>query len=343
MRKERKPYITAKTKGDKTRWYFRLTWAEAGKRRERFIALPDDPDSAEFDRAYWSIRSGQSDQVKAPARQTWRQLVTAYRGSAKFKKLAPRTQKSYTDTIEWILETNADKSVTTLSRQKLRELHMKYASTPRKADMLVQIVSILTNFARKQMDWTIDNPAEGLDLYGKQREYEPWPDWMVKALNDAPLVVRSAAELILGTGQRPAAAIAMRRDQFNGEWMTVTDEKGDETYEIFCPVVLRRYLDTLPVGGAHILARNLTQPMRYDSVEKQFRAWRESLGESAKPYSMHGLRKLAIVRLAEAECTDAQIQAITNQSPQTVAYYRKRASRKKLSRSAWSGPGTQER
>nr|WP_225612489.1 tyrosine-type recombinase/integrase [Paracoccus sp. PAR01] len=166
---------------------------------------------------------------------------------------------------------------------------------------------------------------------------------MVKALNDAPLVVRSAAELILGTGQRPAAAIAMRRDQFNGEWMTVTDEKGDETYEIFCPVVLRRYLDTLPVGGAHVLARNLTQPMRYDSVEKQFRAWRESLGDRAKPYSMHGLRKLAIVRLAEAECTDAQIQAITNQSPQTVAYYRKRASRKKLSRSAWSGPGAQER
>ena len=67
-----------------------------------------------------------------------------------------------------------------------------------------------------------------------------------------------------------------------------------------------------------ILARNLTQPMRYDSVENQFRAWRESLG-------------------------DAQIQAITNQSPQTVAYYRKRASRKKLSRSAWGGPGTQER
>jgi hypothetical protein len=38
--------------------------------------------------------------------------------------------------------------------------------------------------------------------------------------------------------------------------------------------------------------------------------------------------------LAEAGCTDAQIQAISNQSPQKVAQYRKRASRKKLSRAA---------
>ncbi|MTH79390.1 tyrosine-type recombinase/integrase [Paracoccus aestuariivivens] len=311
-----------------------MTWTVDGKRRERFIPLPDDPDSSEFDRAYWAIRSGQSEAVKAPARQTWQELVTAYRGSARFAKLAPRTKKSYNDTIEWILQANAAKSVTTLTRQKLRELHVKYAGTPRKADLLVQIVSILCNFARKQMDWKIDNPAEGLDLYGKQREYEPWPDWMVKALDDAPQVVRSAAELILGTGQRPAAAIAMRRDQFQGEWMTVTDEKGDETYEIYCPAMLRRYLNELPIGGTHIIPRNLTQPMRYDSVEKQFRAWRESLGDRAAPFSMHGLRKLAIVRLAEAECTDAQIQAITNQSAQTVAYYRKRASRKKLSRSA---------
>ena len=58
------------------------------------------------------------------------------------------------------------------------------------------------------------------------------------------------------------------------------------------------------------------------------------MGEKAEPYSLHGLRKLAIVRLAEAGCTDAQIQAISNQSPQKVAQYRKRASRKKLSRAA---------
>ncbi|QRZ14686.1 tyrosine-type recombinase/integrase [Paracoccus methylovorus] len=334
MRKERKPYVTCKTAGGKDRWYYRLTWTEDGKQKDRYIPLSGEPGSIEFDRSYWAIRSGESPAVKPQEKETWRELVTAYRSSAKFKKLAPRTRKSYNDTIEWILAANASKPVIRLTKQKLREMHVKYADTPRKADMLVQIVSILTNFARKTLDWTIPNPAEGLDLYGKQREYEPWPDWLVSKLVDAPLTVRSAAELILGTGQRPAAAIAMRRDQFRGIWMTVTDEKGDESYDIYCPVPLRDYLAALPIEGQHIIPRNLTQPLKYDAVEKAFRSWRADLGGRAKPYSLHGLRKLAIVRLAEAGCTDAEIQAITNQSPQTVAYYRKRANRKKLSRNA---------
>jgi len=55
---------------------------------------------------------------------------------------------------------------------------------------------------------------------------------------------------------------------------------------------------------------------------------------SARPFVLHGLRKLAIVRLVEAGCSDAQIQAITGQSAEMVAYYRKLASRKVLSHEA---------
>ena len=83
-----------------------------------------------------------------------------------------------------------------------------------------------------------------------------------------------------------------------------------------------------------MLAKNLTEPLGYDAVEKVFRAWRKDLGVKAKKYTLHGLRKLAITRLAEAGCSDAEIQAVTNQSAEMVAYYRKMADRKKLSRAA---------
>ena len=46
------------------------------------------------------------------------------------------------------------------------------------------------------------------------------------------------------------------------------------------------------------------------------------------------LRKLAIVQLAEVGCSDAEIQAVTNQSAAMVAYYRKKASRFTLSKNA---------
>lgn len=83
-------------------------------------------------------------------------------------------------------------------------------------------------------------------------------------------------------------------------------------------------------------AKSPTQPPGYHAVEEAFRAWRKDLDPNAKPYVLHGLRKLAIVRLAEAGCSDAEIQSVTNQSAEMVAYYRKRADRRRLSKAAYT-------
>lgn len=170
--------------------------------------------------------------VPVPAPKRW-EVVRGLRAPALCHlrmrlKLAASTRKPYDRIIEEILEKNADKDVKAMTRQTVRAIHRKYEATPRKADWYVQVISLLLNFAKNDLDWKVDNVAAGIELYGKQREYEPWPDWMVAKLTDAPVTVRSAAELILGTGQRPKAAISMRRDDFRGEWMEVLDEKGGE-------------------------------------------------------------------------------------------------------------------
>ena len=103
---------------------------------------------------------------------------------------------------------------------------------------------------------------------------------------------------------------------------------------VYCPDRLRLFVASIKKTGAYLLPKNLTQALGYSAVEKHFSAWRATLGEAAKPFSMHGLRKLAIVQLAEAGCSDAEIQAVTNQSPAMVAFYRQKANRKKLSKSA---------
>ena len=86
---------------------------------------------------------------------------------------------------------------------------------------------------------------------------------------------------MLGTGQRPSAAVAMRHDQFQGEWMTVTDEKGNETLDVYCPLPLRKFIETLPVEGEHLQPKSPTEPLTYHAVEKTFSAWRTSLGPTA--------------------------------------------------------------
>jgi integrase len=156
----------------------------------------------------------------------------------------------------------------------------------------------------------------------------------VDRLQDAPQDVRTMAELMLGTGQLPGAAVAMEWADFDGEWMTVTDQKADTRREVYCPPRLRGYLATVPRKGKHVLAKNLTTPLGYSALENQFRRWRDTFDGAADAYSLHGLRKLAVVQLAEAGCSDAEIQAVTGQSPDMVAFYRKDASARALSRKA---------
>lgn len=334
MKRSLKPYVQIKKVSGQMRPYYRMTWMQDGKRREKFIRLPDDMDSAEFDRAYWAIRSGTSAAVKKPERETWADLIRAYRTHPKFTRLAAGTKRSYDRILNEIAEKNGSKAVRCLTRAQVRAIHAKYVDTPRRADWMVQIISLLLNFARKTLDWKVENVAEGIELYGKQREFEPWPDWMIDKLDTAPTNVRIAAELILGTGQRPNAAIGMRHDDFRGEWMDVLDEKTNTRIEVYSPPSLRAFLALQQCRGTFILAKNFTEPLGYSAIEKAFRTWRTSLGDKAKPFTLHGLRKLAIVRLAEAGCTDAQIQSITNQTPEMIAYYRSKANRKRLSRAA---------
>lgn len=316
--------------------YYRVSLTENGTRKQRTIKLNWQGDSERLDWLYWQCRSGKHEKQTAPAKFTWRQLITAWREDPRVQgRLADGTKRSYARTMEAILEKNGNKDVRRTTRQAIRTAHSKMSDTPRKADKYLQTVSLLWNYGAEKLDWPLGaNPAKGIEHFGKQSEYEPWPEWMVDKLKDAPEHVRTAAELILGTGQRPNAAIHMKFAHFDGEWMSVLDEKNDERIEVFCPPTLREFISRAPRHGAYVLAKNLTEPRGYWSVSAAFRTWRDGLGPEAKKYVLHGLRKLSIIRLAEAGCSDAEIQAVTNQSAEMVAYYRSRASRKALSRAA---------
>lgn len=315
----------------------RVTWTEGGKRRERVITLDWKGDPEELDRLYWACERGRHPKQKPPAPATsWNALIGAWRADPKIQKdLRASTKASYRRHMEILLEKNGEKDVRDTTRQHVRAIHQKLADTPRKADHMVQVISLLWNYAKNELDWNIgDNPAARISLYGPQREFLPWPEWMIDLLSSAPLDVQITAELILGTGQRPNAAISMRRSDFDGEWMWVLDEKGGQRFAIYCPERLRRFVAGLPKRGLHLLAKNLTETKGYDAVEKQFSKWRATLGERAAPFSLHGLRKLAIIELAEAGCSDAQIQSVTGQSARMVAFYRAKADKRTLSKQA---------
>lgn len=187
-------------------------------------------------------------------------MVKAWRADPRVqKKRAASTLKSYRREMDALLEKNADKDVRNTTCAGVRALHDTLSASPRKADWRLQMVRLLWNYAQTKLDWPLGpNPAADIEIFGRQKEFEPWPGWMVAKLDSAPDRVRTMADLILGTRQRPNAAILMEHDHFSGEWMSVLDEKGGERIEVFCPSSLRTYLDGRPRTGRYILAKNLT-------------------------------------------------------------------------------------
>lgn len=334
-----KPRITKKNlvwiwKSNKWVPRFRTYYSEGGKQRTRDITIDWQCDPQKLDRVYWEIRAGRHEAQAQPARHTWRECIVAWRSDRSVQdNLATSTKASYRRVMGVLVEKNGTKDMRKTTRPGLKAALAKLSDTPRKASRYAQTISLLWNYAARELDWPLGpNPAAGLGKHTPAKPYEPWPAWMLKALESASENVQIAAALIRYTGQRPSAAIAMRRDQIDGEWMVVRDEKGGQELDVYCPAPLRAFLAERPVRGAHLVAKNLREPVGYDGVEKAFRAWRGTLGDRAKPYSLHGLRKLAIIELAEAGATDAEIQAVTGQSAQMVAYYRSKASRRRLSR-----------
>ncbi|WP_237062513.1 tyrosine-type recombinase/integrase [Loktanella sp. M215] len=336
MKKESKPNTVTKHRNGRAYHYYRQAVMEDGQRKERYIPINAEPGTHEYDRIYWAIRSGKHAAPKP--KRNWAALIQSYKASRRFRQLADGTKRKYLPVLDEFGIKNGHKDVTATRRGHIVAIHEKYADTPRKADWYVQISSILFRHAI-ELEWMTTNPAAGIELFGAQREFQPWPAWFqAEYLARAEGHALAAFYVGAGTVQRPGDVAKMEWSHFDGEYMSVAQDKTDARLTIYCPKLLRDYLETLPKRGKFISAKNLTQGISYDGIEKVFRALRAKIIEEkpeAKIYTLHGLRYLAAVELAEAGCTDSEIQAVTgHKSLEMVAKYRSAARQKKLSKTA---------
>ncbi|MEY8117621.1 tyrosine recombinase XerC [Falsihalocynthiibacter sp. BN13B15] len=324
VKKTTKPHLHKITRKGREYWYFR--------RSGKYIRLPDDPDSREFDTAYWEIRSGKTSITKT----TFDALVTSYYQTPRFKSLKPNTRTEYRRTLELIREKNGKRDFTKMRRRDVIAARDAYADTWRKANAMVEQLSILANHAI-ELEWIIANPASGVSKL-KGGEYHPWPEDKLEAFEryckreslDTELL---AFHLCTGTGQRIGDVVKMEWSHFDGEYMEVLQEKTNSRVWVFCPARLRAHLANAPRAGKHILAKNLTTPISKRHVQKLVLEVREAIG--AKEFVIHGWRYNAARELADAGCSDSEIQAVTGHKTLTmVQKYRAQANQKKLSKTA---------
>lgn len=293
------------------------------------IRLKAPMDTEEFTREYWAARNGNH---RKPTKTTWGALITSYYASPQFKRLAKGTQANYRRHCTAIAEKNEFKDMRTFRRKHAIAARDALQETWSKANERVAVLSALCAHA-VDLEWIDRNPVENIKKL-KGGEYAPWPDVKLRAFERvAEGTARTVYELAIGTGQRIGDCCAMRWDDFDGDFMRVVQEKTGADLWIACPSRLKAYLAGLPRQGDYILAKNLRQHIGKRQVQGAVEAVREAIG--AKAFVPHGWRYNATQELAEAGCSDAEIQAVTgHKSLEMVKKYRQHADQRKRSRQA---------
>ena len=326
--------------------------------------------SPEFLAAYQAIhaRAIKADQGRPEViERSLGDLIQRYRRSTNWTELKPSSRQDYEKALG-PLEKMSHLAVKGIQRHHVKQILELYARkeithadgrkevvrTPRRANKLVTVLSILIGFAI-ELGWRRegDNPALGAKKL-KVGRWRAWKDAEVERfLAEAPAHLRLACLLAVCTGQRGGDQVAMTWRAYDGTAIEVVQEKTgeeDEDAEIWIPVhpALKVELDTVNRTALHIITRGDGTVWR-SALEFQTEVSHElrRMG-MAKAVVWHGLRKTAARWLAEAGCAEREIMSITgHKSPSMVNRYTEQADQRRRANSAmdkmtvrWNGAAT---
>ena len=260
-------------------------------------------------------------------------IISRYRASPEFKRLAPLTRESYRGSLDLLDRTFANDPIADIDVAWLYEVRDAMADTPRAADKMLTMLSILLNYAIAR-GFRQDNPARHVKKLRGGKSFEPWTEAAIERFRaDANPRMVWAMELALFTGQRRSDVLAMRWNHIEDGLIEVAQQKTGERLLIPVHPQLADVLAGIPRKGLVIVHREDGRPYSGTGFASIFHREKKRLGLAALQF--HGLRHTAGQRLAEAGCSDREIMAILgHRTASMVTRYTRRADQKRLAKAA---------
>ena len=324
--------IGRRQKGGHVLWYWQPS---AALRREGWLPrrlaertndLVDAIAEAErFNRELDDWRAGRRPEVIPHGSLPW--LVRLYRDSPKWKRLRPRTQRSYNEAIKRLEEWSraaGHPAIESYNRRAVKAYQRTLSErSTHKAKKVLTVLGILFKFAVNE-GLLKENTATKLDLEGGNRRERVWSHEEVEAFcatahaRGRPSIAL-AVLLALNLGQREGDILALTWAQIQGDAIRIRQAKTRAVIEVPIIAELAAELDRTSRRAPAIVVSGTTgRPYGEHNFRHRFAEIREAAGLPDDLLFMD-LRRTAVVRLGEAGCSVPEIAAVTGHSLKTAA------------------------
>jgi integrase len=303
------------------------------------VRLPGMPGSREFMAAYRDALEQPHVEIGAAKRSlvgsVSASIARYYDSSRYFGSLAPRTQKVRRAILERFREKHGERPIAQLPPKFIAMTLDRM--TPHQARNWQKAIRHLMQFSISAELCTAD-PTQGIKIkLPKSDGYYTWNEADVATYEAAHAIgskARLAMALAVYTAQRRADIIHMGPQDTREGVLHVRQQKTGAPLKIPVHPDLRKIIDATPCGHLVFLTTATGKPYGDEDLSKMFRKWCDAAGLPAE-CSIHGLRKAACRRLAEAGCSASEIAAISGHATLSeVSRYTKAADQARLARNA---------
>jgi integrase len=312
-----------------------------GNRRVRFrrrgvsVYLTGIPWSEDFMREYAATleREGaartQIGAIKRTLPGSFSALCVSYYGSPEFRGLAAITQRVRRNMLERFRAEHGHRPLKDLQNAHIRSIIGAKVDTPEAANNLLKTLRVLLNYA-VEIGMIASNPAVRVKTYRNHNSegYHTWSEDEIAAFEAAHPIgskARLALALALYTGQRRGDIVRMGWQNVRADRISVRQQKTGAKLTIPIHPELARALTAASKNNLTFLMTEHGASFTAAGLGNWFRDRCNEAG--LRQCSIHGLRKSACRRLAEAGCSANEIAAISGHtSLREVARYTAAAS-----------------
>jgi integrase len=264
---------------------------------------------------------------QAPDTGRFRSLVTLYKASPDYKKLADSTRRNWGSWLDRIADHFGGRRIAQFDRPEkirpvIRQWRAKYAETARTADYGMQVLSRVLSYAVDPLGKITSNPCEGIKrLYSSDRSEIIWTDDDIARLKKScSTEVSHVVDLAAHTGLRVGDLLRLSWSHVGEDAIVLTTGKSRHRREAIIPLYdeLRAILERIPRRSPVILTNTKKRPWTVNGLSSSFSDIKKLAWPKGVDLHFHDLRGTAATKFYLAELTVREIAEIMAWEEDTV-------------------------